>query len=89
MSDTLFLDRLMSAKPGPVATAAEIERRSRVPLMRHGAHPGQKTRELLMSLGAGCWPEVIGPTATASPGAGRRRPEGRCDSRRRGGLAFI
>jgi hypothetical protein len=53
MSDTFLLDRLTLAKPGLAATAAEIERRSRAPLMHHGAHPGQKTHKLPYLSGTG------------------------------------
>jgi hypothetical protein len=61
MPEMFVLEHFMLATPDLAATAAEVERRTRVRLTLNGRHPGQGTCKLQLRLGAGCGLELIGP----------------------------
>jgi len=55
------LDHFMLAAPDLEAATADFERRTGVKPSEGGRHPGQGSRNVLASLGAGCYLEIIGP----------------------------
>ncbi len=58
------LDHIMLAAPDLEAAAADFERRIGVRPSEGGRHPGQGSRNVLATLGDGCYLEIIGPDLT-------------------------
>jgi Glyoxalase-like domain len=54
-------DHFMLAAPDLEAASLEFERRTGVRPSEGGRHPGQGSRNMLATLGAGCYLEIIGP----------------------------
>ena len=58
------LDHIMLAAPDLEAAVADFERRTDVRPSEGGRHPGQGSRNVLATLGNGCYLEIIGPDLT-------------------------
>jgi catechol 2,3-dioxygenase-like lactoylglutathione lyase family enzyme len=58
------LDHIMLAAPDLEAAVADFERRTGVRPSEGGRHPGQGSRNVLATLGNGCYLEIIGPDLT-------------------------
>ncbi len=55
------LDHIMLAAPDLEAAVADFEQRTGVRPSEGGRHPGQGSRNVLATLGNGCYLEIIGP----------------------------
>ncbi|MBV8508681.1 MAG: VOC family protein [Xanthobacteraceae bacterium] len=58
------LDHIMLAAPDLEAAVADFEQRTGVRPSEGGRHPGQGSRNVLATLGNGCYLEIIGPDLT-------------------------
>ena len=58
------LDHIMLAAPDLEAALADFEQRTGVRPSEGGQHPGQGSRNVLATLGNGCYLEIIGPDLT-------------------------
>ncbi|MFZ0837970.1 MAG: VOC family protein [Xanthobacteraceae bacterium] len=58
------LDHIMLAAPDLEAAVADFEQRTGVRPSKGGRHPGQGSRNVLATLGNGCYLEIVGPDLT-------------------------
>jgi Glyoxalase-like domain len=58
------LDHIMLAAPDLEAAVVDFEQRTGVRPSEGGRHPGQGSRNVLATLGNGCYLEIIGPDLT-------------------------